>query len=90
MSSILEALYMGGIDFASHYHGPDSPYSKAAQEKYESSEKLVATLGENQRKLFEQYRKAQSDMEHISRYTIYTETLKFGIGFMAELFKDNE
>jgi len=48
-------------------------------------EALMATLGNSEKELFEQYCEARGDIEGITRYDTYAEALKFGILLMAEL-----
>jgi len=89
MSSTLEDLYLGNIDFDSGYHGKDSPFVKAARKKHDSLESLMAILDDTQKELFEQYCDAQGDIEGITRYSTYTTSLKFGIQLMIEVLMDN-
>ena len=86
MTSILENLYHGNIGFDARDFGPDSPFAKAAHRKRDSIEKLMDKLNDHEKELFEQYLDAQCDMEDMSRYETYTETLKFSIRLMAELY----
>jgi len=88
MQSMLEDLYCGNIGFDSGYYGQDTPFVKAARKKHDSLEKLMATLGDGEKELFEQYCDAQGDMESITRYATYATTLQFGIRLMVELFMD--
>lgn len=84
--TILEHLYCGNIGFDSGHYGPDSPFVKAARIKHDSMEKLLATLNEAEKKLFENYCEAEGDIEGITRYDTYERALKFGILLMAEIF----
>ena len=89
MQSILEELYCGNVGFDTGYYEQDSDFVKAARKKHDSFEQLMATLGDSEKELFEQYCDAKSDMEGITRYNTYTTSLKFGIQLMAELFMNS-
>lgn len=88
MQSILEELYMGNIGFDAGYYDQNSPFVKAARRKHDSMEKLMASLNETEKEIFEEYCDAQGDIEGITRYDTYTATLKFGIRLMMEIFSD--
>ena len=88
MPSILEELYHGNIGFDSRWYKSDSPFSKAARIQHDSMEALMATLEDSEKELFEQYREARGDIEGITRYDTYAESLKFGILLMIELFTE--
>ena len=88
MQTILEALYAGQISFDSAYYEQDSAFVKAARKKHDSFEALSKTLDAPTQNLFEQYCDARSDMEHITRYSTFTNALKFGILLMTELLHD--
>jgi len=86
MKSILEELYMGNVGFDSWRYSKDSPFVQAAQKKVDNMDKLMETLNDSQKELFEGYTDAQGDIEHITRYDTYVATLKFAILFMIEIF----
>lgn len=86
MQDILEELYMGNIGFDAGHYPQDSPFVKAARRKHDSLEKLMASLNDSEKELFEQYTDAQGDIEGITRYDTYAAALKFGILLMAEIF----
>lgn len=90
MSSILEELYMGNIGFDAGYYGQNSPFVRVARRKHDSLEKLMATLNDTEKELFEQYCEAEGDIEGITRYDTFTGALKFGILLMVEIFMDGE
>ena len=85
MPSVLEELYHGNVGFDSRHYGANSPFVKAARVQHDSMEALMATLGNSEKELFEQYCEARGDIEGITRYDTYAEALKFGILLMAEL-----
>ena len=89
MQNVLEELYMGNVDFDAGYYGQNSPFVKAARKRHDSLEKLMATLNDTEKELFEQYCEAVGDIEGISRYDTYTSALKFGILLMVEIFMDH-
>jgi len=89
MKSILEELYMGNIGFDSGQHSPNSPFVNAAKRKLENMEKLETTLNESQKELFENFCEAQSDIEGIRHYNVFTAALKFGVLFMMEILISN-
>lgn len=86
MQSILENLYCGNIGFDAGHYGQDSPFVRAARVKHDSLEKLLATLNESEKELFEKYCEAQGEIEGITNYDTFTSTLIFGVLFMVEIF----
>lgn len=88
MQSVLEELYMGNIGFDVRHYDQDSPFVKAARRKRDSMEKLMASLNETEKAIFEEYTDAESDIEGITRYDTFTDALKFGVLLMAEIFSD--
>ena len=85
MESILKELYHGNIRPDSRVYSQDSPFVKNARIKVECIEKLKATLEESEYGLFEKYCDAQAEIESITRYDTFTDTLRFGILFMLEI-----
>ena len=49
----------------------------------------MARLGKSEKELFEQYCNARGDIEGITRYDTYAESLKFGILLMIALFAED-
>ena len=88
MKGILEQLYIGNVGFDSARYSQNSPFAKAAQKKHEDMEKLVATLNDYQKELFENFCEAQGDIEGIVRYDTFESTLKFGVLLMVEILTD--
>lgn len=88
MQSISEELYMGNIGFDAGYYDPDSPFVKVARKKLDSMEKLMTSLNNTEKELFEKYCEAQGDIEGITRYDTFTYALKFGILLMIEFFTE--
>ena len=88
MKSILEELYHGNIGFDSWNYSKDSPFVKAAQKKLDNMTALTATLDNSQKEFFEGYIDAQGDIEAITRYDTFVESLKFGILLMIEILPD--
>ncbi|MCL1882479.1 MAG: hypothetical protein FWF81_01825 [Defluviitaleaceae bacterium] len=86
MSSILEELYKGNIEFSGGDYDKDSPFVKAAQKKVDNMTALTATLDDSQKELLNGYIEAQGDIESITRYDTYVATLKFGVLLMVEVF----
>ena len=89
MLSILEELYSGNIRPDSRIYPKDSPFVEAAKLKLAHYEKLKNALNEEEKETFEQYCDAQGDIESITRYDLFTYTLRFGILLMIELFMGN-
>jgi len=89
MKSILEELYMGNVGFDSGYYSQNSPFVKAARKKADNMEKLMETLNDSQKELFENYCDAQGDIAGITRYDTFTASLKFGALFMIELLTNS-
>lgn len=90
MQSMIEQLYYGGIQFDTRYYGKGSPFVHTAKKKAESYDKLITLLNDTEKALLEQFCAAQADIEDIVRYDIYTETLRFGVRLMAEVFMNSE
>jgi len=88
MKSILEELYHGNIGFDSWNYSKDSPFVKATQTKLDNMTALTATLDNSQKEFFEGYIDAQGDIEAITRYDTFVESLKFGILLMIEILPD--
>jgi len=86
MQSILEELYYGNIRPDARCYGQDSPYAQVANLKQRNQEKLMATLNESEKELFEKYCDAQEELEEITRYDTFTYAMKFGILLMTEVF----
>jgi hypothetical protein len=88
MENILKDLYHGNIGFDSWNYSKDSPFVKAAQKKLDNMTALTATLDNSQKEFFEGYIDAQGDIEAITRYDTFVESLKFGILLMIEILPD--
>ena len=89
MLSMLEELYCGNVGFDSKQYRPNSPFSKAAHKSWDYREKLLETLNESEKELFEQYCEERGTIESITRYDTYLESLQFGILLMMEIFMDS-
>ena len=88
MESILRELYHGNIGFDSWNYSKDSPFVKAAQKKLDNMTALTTSLNDSQKELFNGYVSAQGDIEAITRYDTFVESLKFGILLMIEILPD--
>jgi quinol monooxygenase YgiN len=88
MVSVLEELFIGNIRPDAGIYPQDSPFVQAARVKHENLEKLMASLDDSEKELFEKYCEAQGDIEGITRYDTFTYALKFGILLMIEVFTD--
>jgi hypothetical protein len=88
MQSVLEELYYGNIRPDARCYGQDSPFAQAARLKQRNLEKLMDTLNDSEKELFEKYSDAQADLEEITRYDTFTYALKFGILLMTEVFME--
>lgn len=86
MQSVLEELYCGNIRPDARVYGQESPFVEAARLKSKNLEKLMATLDNSEKELFEKYCDAQGEIEEIARYDAFTYALKFGILLMTEVF----
>lgn len=86
MASVLEELYYGNIRPDAGIYPQDSPFVQAARIKHENLEKLMASLDDSEKEMFEKYCEAQGDIEGITRYDTFTYALKFGILLMTEVF----
>lgn len=90
MQSILEELYCGNIRHDARFYGQDSPFVEAARLKSQSLEKLMASLDDSEKELFEKYCDAQGEIEGITRYDTFTYALKFGILLAMDVMKEAE
>jgi len=86
MQSIMKELYYGNIRPDSKFYAKDSPFVKAAHIKRDCMEKLGTTLDDTEKELLEKYIEAQSEIESIVDYDIFSFALRFGILLMAEIF----
>jgi len=86
MQSIFKELYYGNIQPTGKFYGPDSDFVKNAKLRQSILDKLMETLNEQEKELFEQYCDANSNIEEIARYGNFSYALKFGIMLMIEVF----
>ena len=86
MSKVLEELYYGNIQPNSKRYGQDSPFVKAAKLKNIHLEKLMASLNDAEKDIFEKYCEAKGDIEEISRQDNFTYGFKLGTMLMIETF----
>ena len=90
--SILKELYYGNIQFDSKIYSTSSSFTEIAKLKSKNFDKLMDTLNDSQKNLFDKYQDANAELESIIHYDLFTYALKFGILLMAEVFasSDNE
>jgi len=86
MSNIFRELYYGNIQPTGRFYSQNSPFVKAAKRRQKYYDKLMTTLNKQQKELFDRYCNAQSNIESIARYDIFSYTLKLGIKLMTEVF----
>ena len=86
MPSVLEELYYGNVCPDVKYYQQDSPFVEAARLKNVNLEKLIASLNDTEKEIFDKYCDAQSDIEGISRYANFTYGFKLGVLLMVETF----
>jgi len=89
MSSVFRELYYGNVCPTGRVYSQDSPFVQAAKRKQENYDRLMATLSKREKKLFNKYCNAQSDIEEISRYDTFSYALKLGIMLMTEVYENN-
>jgi hypothetical protein len=89
MKSVLEELYMGNIRPDSRMYDKDSPFVQAANLKQRNLNSMMKMLDDSGKEVFEKYCDAQSDIEEISRYDLFTYALKFDVLLMAEIFMNS-
>lgn len=90
MQSIFEELYHGNIRPDSRIYAKDSPFVKAAHVKKESMDKLMETMNETQKELFEVYADAEGEIDGITRYDIFTYSFILGSSLMMEILAGRE
>ena len=90
MKSILEELYAGNIRPDSRIYEKDSPFVKVAHVKKESLDKLMETMNEIQKELFETYTDAQGEIEGITRYDTFIYSFILGSSLMMEILVGRE
>jgi len=86
MSSVLEELYYGNIRPDSRVYAKDSPFVQLARLKSRNLDKLMASLNDSEKEIFEKYCEAQGEIEGITRYDTFSYALKFGMLLMVEVF----
>jgi len=86
MSSIIEKLYHGDIHHDFWLDSKNPTYQKATRLKGKVYEKLLDTLNEEQKELFEKYIDATDELAEIVQYDIFTHAIKFSAVFMTEAF----
>lgn len=86
MTSIIEELYYGNINPNERHYTSESPFMQAVQLRKINLDKLMGTLNEQEKELFEKYCGAHDEIEDITRYDTFTYALKFGVLLMAEVF----
>lgn len=77
---------MGNIGFDAGYYPQNSPFSKAIKHERDCMEQLNDVLDDKGKELLEQFCNAQEEVEEITHYNTFTQTLKFGVLLMAEIF----
>lgn len=86
MQSLLEELYDGNIHFSDRGHTRDARFAETEYLIKINHEKLVETLTEPQKERFEKYCDARDEMEALERFSTFSQSLRFGVLLMAEVY----
>lgn len=86
MSKILEALADDNLCInPTTYKGPPE-YRKAVNVMYHTAEELDKKLNDEEKKIFEKFRDAQSDESHICEVDRFIRGYRLGVLMMFEVF----
>ena len=83
---ILEELYYGNIRPDIRFYGKDSPFVELARLREKNREKLLESLNESEKEIFEKFTDAQAEIDSIVRYEKFTYGFRLGALLMADVF----
>lgn len=86
MNRILEALADDNLCINPVTYKGSREYRKAIKEAYETAEELDEKLNDEEKKLFEKFRDAQSDESHIYEVDRFIRGYRLGVLMMIEVF----
>ena len=87
---ILEELYYGNIRPDIKFYGKDSQFAELACLRERNREKLLESLNESEKGIFEKFTDAQAEIDGIMRYEKFTYGFKLGVLLMTEVFTGAE
>lgn len=87
---ILEQLYYGNIRPDVRFHGQNSYISKLVGVREENREKLLESLSEKEKNLFENFNEAQGEIDGIMHYEKFSYGFRLGILLVADAFMGME
>ena len=90
MQSIIEELYYGNICPDRKIHTPDSDFVRHARIKSDNLDKLIASMSDEQKVMFEAYSEANGEIESIVTFGRFTYGLTFGMLLMMEIVQGKE
>lgn len=86
MNKILEAFAEDNLAINPTTYRGNHEYMKAIKAMYETAETLDTKLNDEEKKLFEQFRDAQSDGNHIYEVDRFIRGYRVGVLMMVEVF----
>lgn len=89
MKTILEKIYCNNFGPEIKLYGP-SNIAEFTGLKESLLEKLMKTLNDPEKELFEKYCGAQAELEDIARYEKFTYGFRLGVRIMADALIDGE
>lgn len=84
---ILEEFWYGNIEPA-EYDTSDAEYKKSLQRVVQSEEKLLATLTDEQKKLFTKYTDCVREFQSITDCLLFQSSFKLGARMMLEVLEE--
>jgi len=90
MRRILEEFACGNITPEARFFKRDSEYGKAMYALSDIEEKLLALLNENEKKLFDDFSKAQSEISFLSGIDKFIYGYRLGVLMTTEVFEGKE
>ena len=87
---ILEELYYGNIRPDVTFYDKDSQFVELARLREKNREKLLESLNESEKEIFEKFNAAQAEIDGITHYEKFTYGFKLGTLLMAEIFTGAE
>ena len=84
---ILEEFWYGNIE-PSEYDTSGAEYKKSLQRVVQSEEKLLATLTDDQKKLFTKYADCVREFQSITDCLLFQSSFKLGVRMMVEVMEE--
>ena len=88
MESIIEELYYGNITPAERSFRRTGEYAHILQLVTQNEEKLLATMTDEQKELFEKYTDCVREYQTITDCLLFQNSFKLGARMMVEIMED--